>query len=197
MITLETVLLLQQKVEGAVEKIRQLQNDVARLNADKEAMAKERDALLAECAEAKAQLSSLLQNQTQIENSILHSLDRLEAIPAAIKVAPAEEVEKEHSERENSFDAGNNLSSPAADLPPAPQSEYNTEGAPVQSEQNTPAEPSEPQSEQYSQSTSETKYAPPPGAEYQEPPRDNEIDEGQEGQGEEPPEEEGGQFDIF
>ena len=80
MITLEQVLLLEQKVESAVEKISQLQA--------------ENDALRTKCSEltnslsSKTELlSSLEQDQSKIENGILKALDRLNAIENSVRKA--------------------------------------------------------------------------------------------------------------
>ncbi len=77
MITLNQVLLLQQKVESAVEKIQQLQM--------------ENDALRSKCAELtnalstkSEQLSSFQNDQSQIENGILRALDKLDAIENSV-----------------------------------------------------------------------------------------------------------------
>ncbi|MBR7063656.1 MAG: cell division protein ZapB [Treponema sp.] len=82
MITLDQVLLLEQKVEGAVQKIAQLQQ--------------ENDALRTKCSELtnalsskSEQLSSFEQDQNKIETGILKALDRLNAIENSIlKAAP-------------------------------------------------------------------------------------------------------------
>lgn len=80
MITLDTVLLLQQKVDGAVEKIRLLNDEVKALRGERDALTNERNSLQDELSAVKEQLSSLMQNQTQIESSIMQSLDRLGTI---------------------------------------------------------------------------------------------------------------------
>ena len=77
MITLDHVLLLQQKVESAVKKISQLQA--------------ENDALRSRCAELtnalsskSEQLSAFEQDQGKIESGILKALDRLSAIENSV-----------------------------------------------------------------------------------------------------------------
>lgn len=77
MITLNQVLLLEQKIEGAVEKIRQLEA--------------ENDALRKECSELKnslysktEQLSSFESNQSAIESGIIKALERLDAIENSV-----------------------------------------------------------------------------------------------------------------
>ena len=77
MISLDRILLLQQKVESAVEKISALQA--------------ENDALRTKCAELSQslshkseQLSAFEKDQSKIENGILKALDRLNAIENTI-----------------------------------------------------------------------------------------------------------------
>lgn len=77
MISLDQVLLLEQKVESAVKKITQLQA--------------ENDALRSKCAELtnalsckSEQLSSYEQNQNKIESGILQALDRLSSIENSV-----------------------------------------------------------------------------------------------------------------
>lgn len=77
MITLDQVLMLEQKVESAVVKIQQLQA--------------ENDALRKQCAELtnalsskSEQLSSFESNQNQIESGILNALDRLNQIENSV-----------------------------------------------------------------------------------------------------------------
>ncbi len=88
MISLEQVLLLQKKVETAVERITAMQSEITRLKADN-------DALRSKCAElsnslaAKAELvSSLETNQGKIEEGILNVLSRLDAIANSTDGSP-------------------------------------------------------------------------------------------------------------
>jgi len=84
MISLEQVLLLQKKVETAVEKIASLSNQVKQLNSDN-------DALRSKCAELTKALSdkselvtSLESDQTKIEQGILNALSRLDTVENAV-----------------------------------------------------------------------------------------------------------------
>ena len=77
MISLDQILLLERKVESAVEKISQLQS--------------ENDALRTKCAELtnaladkSERLSSIEQDQNKIENGILKALDRLNSIENSV-----------------------------------------------------------------------------------------------------------------
>ena len=97
MITLEQVLLLEQKVESAVQKITQLQQ--------------ENDALRTKCSEltnslsSKTELlSSFEQDQDKIESGILKALDRLNAIEnSVLKVASsAKALESKQTEKTSS-----------------------------------------------------------------------------------------------
>jgi predicted nuclease with TOPRIM domain len=96
MISLDQVLLLEQKVESAVGKISQLQA--------------ENDALRSKCSELTnalssktEQLSSFEQDQSRIENGILKALDRLNSIEnSVLKAGPgsAPSAEKTAGEKE-------------------------------------------------------------------------------------------------
>jgi FtsZ-binding cell division protein ZapB len=98
MISLDQILLLEQKVEKAVEKITQLQT--------------ENDALRSKCSELTnalssktEQISSFEQDQSKIENGILKALERLNSIEnsvlkAASEPAPAVKAEAEKEPQE-------------------------------------------------------------------------------------------------
>jgi len=116
MISLDQILLLERKVESAVEKIAQLQS--------------ENDALRTKCAELtnalsdKSELlSSIEQDQSKIENGILKALDRLNSIensvlragsaasaaktpqsPKAPQSAPVRAAEPKKAEDDGQFD---------------------------------------------------------------------------------------------
>ena len=116
MISLDQILLLERKVESAVEKISQLQS--------------ENDALRTKCAELtnaladkSERLSSIEQDQSKIENGILKALDRLNSIensvlragsaasavkaplsPKAHESAPVTADEPKKSEADGQFD---------------------------------------------------------------------------------------------
>ena len=116
MISLDQILLLERKVESAVEKISQLQS--------------ENDALRTKCAELtnaladkSERLSSIEQDQSKIENGILKALDRLNSIensvlragsaassakvqqpPKAHESAPVRAAEPKKAEDDGQFD---------------------------------------------------------------------------------------------
>lgn len=82
MITLDQVLLLEQKVESAVKKITQLQqeNDALRTKCDE---------LTNALSNKSEQLSSFEQDQNKIETGILKALERLNAIEnSVLKAVP-------------------------------------------------------------------------------------------------------------
>ncbi len=90
MISLDQVLLLEEKVERAVEKIQQLQA--------------ENDALRSKCSELtnalsskSEQLSTFEQDQSRIENGILKALDRLAAIENSVLDAAGSAVQPQNS----------------------------------------------------------------------------------------------------
>src|SRR5574344_1451569 len=105
MISLDQVLLLQEKVETAVEKIGKLTGENTQLKS-------ENDALRSKCAELTKALSentelvsTLEQQQGQIEQGILSALNRLDTVENAVlngagsntsTSAPAAEVEKKN-----------------------------------------------------------------------------------------------------
>ena len=116
MISLDQILLLERKVESAVEKISQLQS--------------ENDALRTKCAELtnaladkSERLSSIEQDQSKIEDGILKALDRLNSIensvlragsvasaaktpqsPKAPQSAPVRAAEPKKAEDDGQFD---------------------------------------------------------------------------------------------
>lgn len=143
MISLDQVLLLQNKVETAVAKISELNGIVAQLKA-------ENDALRSKCAELTNSLSEKTElisdfevEQNKIEQGILTALSRLDTV-------------------ENSVLTGTGGSAPAAAPTPAPVAEQapveepaeeKTEEAPVEQKepeteipvpQNEPAQPEQP-----------------------------------------------------
>ncbi|MBP5443182.1 MAG: cell division protein ZapB [Treponema sp.] len=97
MISLDQVLLLQKKVETAVEKIRTLNTKVLQLQS-------ENDALRSKCAELQNSLadksglvSSLEAEQNQIEETIRKALDQLDDVENAVldsESGPALETEQ-------------------------------------------------------------------------------------------------------
>ena len=116
MISLDQILLLERKVESAVEKISQLQS--------------ENDALRTKCteltnalADKSERLSSIEQDQSKIENGLLKALDRLKSIenyvlragsaasaaktpqsPKAPQSAPVRAAEPKKAEDDGQFD---------------------------------------------------------------------------------------------
>ena len=105
MITLDHVLLLEQKVESAVKKISQLQA--------------ENDALRSKCAELtnalsskSDQLSAFEQDQGKIESGILKALDRLSGIENSVLQAVGQVVNQQTSNNQviNNFEQQNTIS---------------------------------------------------------------------------------------
>ena len=81
MISLEQVMLLEQKIESAVEKIQQLQ-------AENDALRKKCSELTNALSSKSEQLTSFETDQSQIESGILKALDRLNQIEnSVLKVA--------------------------------------------------------------------------------------------------------------
>ena len=99
MISLDQILLLEQKVEKAVEKITQLQ-------AENDALRRKCSELTNALSSKTEQISSFEQDQSKIENGILKALERLNSIEnsvlkAASEPAPAVKtvVEKEQQQQ--------------------------------------------------------------------------------------------------
>lgn len=87
MISLDQILLLQQKVESAVEKISQLQSEISQLNAENDALRTQCSELSNSLSEKTEQLSHKMEliakfekDQKTIESGILKALDRLNVI---------------------------------------------------------------------------------------------------------------------
>lgn len=87
MITLDQVLLLQEKVESAVKKISTLTERISQLEASNDAL--NRKCLeLTNALEAKTELVSNLESaQSKIEESILKTIDRLDSVEDAVLAA--------------------------------------------------------------------------------------------------------------
>ena len=87
MITLDQVLLLQEKVESAVKKISTLTERISQLEASNDAL--NRKCLeLTNALEAKTELVSNLESaQSKIEESILKTIDRRDSVEDAVLAA--------------------------------------------------------------------------------------------------------------
>lgn len=84
MISLEQVLLLQKKVETAVEKIALLSNQVRQLNADNDALRSKCTELTKALSDKSELVTSLESDQTKIEQGILNALSRLDTVENAV-----------------------------------------------------------------------------------------------------------------
>ncbi|MBQ0040118.1 MAG: hypothetical protein KBS64_06815 [Treponema sp.] len=100
MITLDQVLLLQEKVESAVEKISSMTDRIKQLET-------ENDALRSKCAELtkavseKTELVSTLETaQDKIEESILRTIDRLDSVEDSILGSDGGQTSVEESTEE-------------------------------------------------------------------------------------------------
>ena len=82
MISVETIALLQQKVESAVQKIEQLK-------AENDALRAERSELTKALSEKSELLSRFSADEKKIEDGILGALNRLDAVENALKDAQA------------------------------------------------------------------------------------------------------------
>lgn len=101
MISLDQVLLLQEKVETAVQRL-------AQLNADNERLTSENDALRSKCAELSKALedktelvSNLESDQNKIEAGILSALSRLDTVENSVLSAGSSTTPNTPSTTEN------------------------------------------------------------------------------------------------
>lgn len=84
MIPLEKVLLLQNKVNAAVEKIGQLNNELSQLKEENDALRKKCAELTNSLSDKTEQVSTLEAEQNQIEQGILLALDRLNSVENSV-----------------------------------------------------------------------------------------------------------------
>ena len=164
MISLDQVLLLEQKVESAVEKIRQLQD--------------ENDALRKKCSELtnalsskSEQLTSFETDQSQIESGILKALDRLNQIENSVlkaagqaasptpqvKVQPTVDIQRANQAAEKATETAPQTAPVQSSEPLQPQQ---TVSAPVQ---NTTPVQAQPQNQIPVQSQVQNQNAQPQG----------------------------------
>ena len=137
MISLDQVLLLQKKVETAVEKIGTLTNTIAQLKGDN-------DALRSKCAEltkalsAKTeQVSTLEDEQGKIEEGIMNALNRLSTVENSVlntagSTSENQDVKKEEpvkTEEQKPVEATNHTEKPASE-----QTQNTNSGSPAQPE---------------------------------------------------------------
>ena len=84
MISLDQVLLLQKKVETAVEKIRSLNAEVLQLKSDNDALRRTCAELKNSLADKSGLVSSMEAEQSQIEETIRKALDQLDDVENAV-----------------------------------------------------------------------------------------------------------------
>ncbi len=107
MISVDTILLLQQKVESAVQKIEQLKSE-------NDALRAERSELTKALSEKTELLSRFSADEKKIEDGILGALTRLDSVENAI------------------IDSSGGFSKVEAEADPAPAVQAETQAAPVQ-----------------------------------------------------------------
>ncbi|MBP5441859.1 MAG: cell division protein ZapB [Treponema sp.] len=98
MISLDQVLLLQKKVETAVEKIRSLNGQVLQLQSENDALRRKCTELQNSLADKSGLVSSLEAEQNQIEETIRKALDQLDDVENAVldsETGPALETEQD------------------------------------------------------------------------------------------------------
>ena len=111
MISLDQVLLLEEKVESAVAKIQQLQSE-------NDALRSKCDELTNALSEKSEQLKSFESDQGQIESGIKKALDRLNSIENSV-LRPAEKINQTSQ-----------AARPVQQAAPAPQAEAPVQNAP-------------------------------------------------------------------
>lgn len=84
MITLDQVLLLQKKVETAVEKIKGLTSEIEQLKADNDALRSKCTELTKALTDKTEFVSTLESEQDKIESTILHALNQLDIVENSI-----------------------------------------------------------------------------------------------------------------
>lgn len=84
MITLDQVLLLQKKVETAVEKIKDLTSEIEQLKADNDALRSKCTELTKALTDKTEFVSTLESEQDKIESTILHALNQLDIVENSI-----------------------------------------------------------------------------------------------------------------
>ncbi|HAM78194.1 MAG TPA: hypothetical protein DCP61_03270 [Treponema sp.] len=84
MITLDQVLLLQKKVETAVEKIKALTSEIEQLKADNDALRSKCTELTKALTDKTEFVSTLESEQDKIESTILHALNQLDIVENSI-----------------------------------------------------------------------------------------------------------------
>ncbi len=151
MISLDQVLLLQKKVETAVEKIRALNAQVLQLQSENDALRSKCSELQNSLADKSGLVSSLEAEQSQIEETIRKALDQLDDVENAVldsesghaletaqdgqadfaftETKPAEPKAQEDNSKQNQAVAQDN----AADTTPIQYTEEKKEQAPESS----------------------------------------------------------------
>lgn len=119
MITLDQVLLLQKKVETAVEKIKGLTSEIEQLKADNDALRSKCTELTKALTDKTEFVSTLESEQDKIESTILHALNQLDIVENSIlnsgsavqdsssgqqPDSPSENQNQEEAEEENVVD---------------------------------------------------------------------------------------------
>lgn len=124
MVTLDQVLALQEKVEGAVAKI-------SRLESENKSLRARCDDLAGQLASKAEQLSSFENDQNKIESGLLKALDRLNAIEnAALQAAPQAQRRQPEQPPQPRAQSAPRHAPPAPAQEAAPRQESAQEAAP-------------------------------------------------------------------
>ncbi len=128
MISLDQVLLLQKKVETAVEKIKALSTENTQLKSDNDALRRTCAELTKAVSDKSELVSSMESEQDKIEETILSTLNQLDAVENALLAATSSQVESEENSTLDSSE--NNQEDISQDA--VTSSEENQEVFPVQ-----------------------------------------------------------------
>ncbi len=125
MITLDQVLLLQEKVETAVEKIVSLEAKIQQLTSDNDAWREKCSELTKALTEKTELISNLQITQSKIESGILSALNRLDAVENSVLSGNEENSSSESPEFLEDTTASENTASGAEETVVVPNPSAN------------------------------------------------------------------------
>lgn len=142
MVTLDQVLVLQEKVESAVEMISSLKNRISQLESDNDALSSKCLELTKALDDKTELISKFEEAQNQIEQSILSTIHRLDSVEDAILSEQGDEpVATEQAAEENTGSPSQDIPQAEFSQPQAENSEYIPQNEPVQADEPASMEP--------------------------------------------------------
>ncbi len=153
MVTLDQVLVLQEKVESAVEMISSLKNRISQLESDNDALSSKCLELTKALDDKTELISKFEEAQNQIEQSILSTIHRLDSVEDAILSEQGDDaVVPEQAAEENTGSPSQDVPQEEFSQPQAENSQSIPQDEPVQAKAAEPASMDSPaQSVQYQQ----------------------------------------------